>query len=101
MRPKQITISEEKVLQVTEDIEQEYENLFGINVNKEKLVNISSGVALDADIAESIFNMVNVGRNRMEDFRQKQMISKEISFHTPIKKNNYKSFRCHAKNSNN
>ena len=28
------------------------------DVNKEKLVNIGSGVALDADIPESIFNML-------------------------------------------
>ena len=93
MRPKQINISEEKVLQVTEAIEQEYESPFGIHVNKEKFVNISSGVALDVDIAESILNMVDVGKSRMEDFRQKRLISKEISFHAPIKKSNYKSFR--------
>ena len=52
MWPKQINISKEKVLQVTEVIEQE--NPFRIHVNKEKLVNISSGVTLDDDIAESI-----------------------------------------------
>ena len=29
----------------------------------------------------------------MEEFRQKRLISKKISFHALIKKNNYKSFR--------
>ena len=38
--------SEEKVSQVTDVIEQEYEIPFGIHVNKEKLVNISFGVTL-------------------------------------------------------
>ena len=38
-------------------------------MNKEQLVNVSSGVILDPDILESIFDMVNVGQNRMEDFR--------------------------------
>ena len=57
MRPKQINI-----------FEQEYENPFGIHVDKEKLVNISSGAPLDDDIAESILNMVDVGKSRMEDF---------------------------------
>ena len=76
-----------------EVIEQEYKNSFGKDVDKEKLVNISSGVALDDHIVESIPNMVDVGKRRMGDLRQKRLISKEISFHAPIKKNNYKSFR--------
>ena len=71
MRPKQINILEEKVLQVTEVIEQEFENPFGILDDKEKLVNMSSGLALDDDIAESILNMANGEKSRMEDFRQK------------------------------
>ena len=101
MRPKQITISEEKVSQVTEVIEQEYENPFGIYVNKEKLESISSGVALGADIPESVVHMVNVAKNIMEDFRQRQLISKKKYSHAPIKKNDNKSFRCHVKNLNN
>ena len=80
-------------MQVTEVIEQEYENSFGIHVNKDKLVNISFGVTLDDDIAENILNVVDVGKSRMKVFRQKQLISKEISFHVPIKKSNYESFR--------
>ena len=52
MRPKQVNISKENVLQVIEIIEQEYKNPPGIRVNKDKLVNISSGVALDDDNAE-------------------------------------------------
>ena len=87
-----------KVLQVTEVIEQEYENSFGIHVNKEKLVNISYCITLDDDITENILNVVDVGKSRMKVFRQKQLISKEISFHVPIKKSNYESFRCRAKN---
>ena len=51
MVPKQINISEERVSQVTEVIEQEHENPFGIHVYKEKLVNTSSGVALDDNTA--------------------------------------------------
>ena len=34
MELKQINISEEKVSQVTEILEQEYKNLFGIHINK-------------------------------------------------------------------
>ena len=62
-------------------------------LKKEELTNISSGVTLDHDIAENILNVVDVGKSRMKVFRQKQLISKEISFHAPIEKTNYKSFR--------
>ena len=80
MRPKQINILAKKVSQVTKIFEQEYKNPFEIHINKEKLVNISSGAALDDDIAE-VYLIWLVGR----------LVSKEI-FHAPIKKNNYKSF---------
>ena len=67
MRPKQINKSEEKVSQVTKIFEQEYENQFKIHDNKEKLVNISSGRAVDDDVAENILNMVDVRKSRVED----------------------------------
>ena len=70
MEPKQINISEEKVSQVTEIIEQEYRNPFDMHIDKEILVNIISGRALDDDIAESILKMTEVGKSAMEDFRQ-------------------------------
>ena len=81
---------QEKLSEVTELTEQEYKNPFGIYVNKEKLVKISSGVVLDDDIGESIMN--NIGKSRIAEFTQKLLIPKEISFHAPIKKSNYKSF---------
>ena len=78
MRPKQINISEEKVSQVTKIFGQEYENPFGIHVDTEKLVNISSREALDDDITESILNMIDAGKSIMEDFGQNRLVSKEI-----------------------
>ena len=64
MRPKKINISEENVSLVTEVIEQEYGNPFGMHFNKEKLANISSGAALNDDIAESILNMGEGGNSK-------------------------------------
>ena len=78
MRPKQINISEEKVSQVTKIFGQEYENPFGIHVDTEKLINISSREALDDDITESILNMIDAGKSIMEDFGQNRLVSKEI-----------------------
>ena len=70
MRPKQINIWEEKVSQIIEIIKKEYENLFGIHGDKEKLIDIISGVGLDDDIAENIPNMIDEVKIRMEHFRQ-------------------------------
>ena len=36
--------------------------------------------------------MVDVGKSRMEDFGQNRLVSNDISFYAPMKKNNYKSF---------
>ena len=36
--------------------------------------------------------MNNIGKSRIAEFTQKLLIPKEISFHAPIKKSNYKSF---------
>ena len=56
----------------------------GIHVSKEKLANIGSGVTLDDDITENTLNVVDVGKSRRKGFTQKELISKEISFHAPI-----------------
>ena len=90
MSPKQINRLEEKLSQVTKIFEQEYENSFWVHVYKEKLVNISSGAAMVNDIAENILNMVDVGKSKGKNVGQNQLVSKDISFHALIKKNNYK-----------
>ena len=42
------------------------------------------------DVVENILNMVDFGKSRGENVGQNQLVSKDISFHAPIKKNNYK-----------
>ena len=42
------------------------------------------------DIAENILNMVDVGKSKGKNVGQNQLVSKDISFHALIKKNNYK-----------
>ena len=69
MEPKQINISGEKVLQVTEIFEQEYKNQFVIHDFEEELVSIISEGALDDDIPESILNMAHIRKSRKENFR--------------------------------
>ena len=57
---------EKKVSQITEIIEQGYENLFAIQVYKEKLLDIICGVALNDDTAKSILNMGDVRKTIMK-----------------------------------
>ena len=71
---------ETKTDQLAEVIEQEYKNPFGKDVDKEKLVNISSGVALDDDIGESILNMVNVGKEEWKILDRNDSFPKKYHF---------------------
>ena len=52
-------------MQVREVIEQEHEYPFVIHSIKEKLVNISSGVTLNNDIAGNILNVADAGKSRI------------------------------------
>ena len=87
MRQKQINMWEEKGSQVIEIIEQEYKNVFRIHGSKEKLTNVISGAGLSDDIAENMLNMLDVKKIKMEDFRQNRLVSKDIAFRAPLKKN--------------
>ena len=86
-------MSEEAVSKVVDVIEEEYENPFGVLINKDKLVNISSGLPLDDDSADTLLSMVKTGEAKAEEFRKKRLILKEVPFHDAIKKNGYKTFR--------
>ena len=80
MKPKQTNTWEEKVSQITEIIEQEDENLFGILGDEEKLTNILSGVGLDDDIAENILNMVDIGKFERDIFDRIDWLPKKYHF---------------------
>ena len=67
MRRKQINTSEEKYRKEEKSLKKYTKALLGFMSIKKKV--IISGVALHDDIAESISNMVDAGKSRMEDFR--------------------------------
>ena len=91
MRSKRINISEEKVSQLTEVLNKNTKIHLGY-ISIKKISKYQFWCSSACDIAESKINMVDVAKSRMEDLRQKRLISIEISFHALIKKNNDKSF---------
>ena len=60
LRPAQITKSGEKVCKVMDVLENEYVNTFGINIDKTKLVNLSSGVPLKEEVADEILKAFQI-----------------------------------------
>ena len=61
LRPRQILNSEVKVQNVTNVIENDYINPFGLDIDPDSLVNISSDVSLPNEIAEEVLNQEKKG----------------------------------------
>ena len=52
-----------------------------------KLFNLSSGVAVEDDVADKIINIIDVSKFLAETFRNKCLIQHSISFLEPINRN--------------
>ena len=57
MRPSQITLSEKKVQKESELLIDDYINPFGMDLDKAKLVNLSSGATVDKIVAEILLHV--------------------------------------------
>jgi hypothetical protein len=97
LRPTQILNSEKMISKVIDVIENEYINPFGSNIEKGKLINISSGTSLEESIAIEIVTQMQKGGNLAETFNQERLKDKTTLFHQSIAKNNYKNFRNSSK----
>ena len=61
LRPSQISSSEKKVQKVMEVLLDEYINPFRMDLDKEKLLNLSSGTPVDDAVAEILLHVYNNG----------------------------------------
>ena len=93
LRPRQILNSELKVRRVTNIIENDYINPFGLDVDKDSLLNIGSAVSLKNDITNNILNQVEKGKKLAEEFTENTLLSTNVKFHKAITKNDCKSFK--------
>ena len=66
LRPSQIIASEEKVQSVMSVLQNDYIDPFSIGLDNCKLLNISSGLAVLDDKAESILNIFSIGKNHLQ-----------------------------------
>jgi len=94
LRPIQILKSEKNVQSIENVIQNEYINPFGLmdDRDKEKLVNLSSGVPINGNNADEILQMFSSGNKLYDCFRNERLNSTEIPFHCAIKQNKYASF---------
>ena len=74
-------------------MENDYVNLFTVTLEATKLFNLSSGVAVEDDLADQILNIIDIGKSLTETFRNERLIQHNISFHEPIKKNLIATFK--------
>ena len=93
LHPGQIISSETKVSKVTEIIENQFSNLFGLDIDVNSLVNISSGTSLPQHLTNAILNHMNVGSKLADKFFANRLTSSNEKFHDAIKTNDTKSFR--------
>ena len=93
LRPRQIINSEERVTTVMDVIENQYINPFGLDVDKDDLVNISSGTSLPHNIADEVVNQLEKGKELADHFTENRLFDSKVKFHNAITKNDCKSFK--------
>ena len=89
LRPREIISSETKVSKVIEMIENQFSNSFGLDIDTNSLVNISSGASLSQHLTNAILNHMNVGSKLADNFFANRLTSFNEKFHDAIKKNDY------------
>ena len=96
LRPSQILQSERFVSRIIEVLKEKYVNPFDVNIPREKLVNLSSSVALLDQIAAEILSTRSVGEDG-EKFCLERLESSEVKFHDPINRRKLQLFSNSSK----
>ena len=73
LRPSQIIKSEDKVSRLVQILESDYINPFSVTLEAIKLFNLSSGVAVEDDLADKILNIIDIGKSLAETFRNEHL----------------------------
>ena len=73
-------------------LEAEYLNPFDVELDKNELYNLSSGVLLRKDV-EDLLNIWDNGKVQADEFSEKRIFSKDTPFHRPIKRKKVPSFK--------
>ena len=70
----------------------EYINPFSPNIEKSKLIHLSSGVQVEDKVADDILNAFKTGQMLYGTFRNTRLLTQEINFHAIIKRNSIATF---------
>ena len=90
LRPSKILQSDKAVCEIMRVLMEEYTNPFDVLLDKDKLLNLSSGVALHSD---DILNCRDIGEGKYKTFTRECIEGNLKSFHDPIKKNKFEMFK--------
>ena len=86
LRNSEIIKSEENVANVIHVLNNEYLNPLDVTLDKDKLFNLSSGVAKEDDL-EKLLNIWQTSKDQSDQFSTKRILSTEIPFHDVIRRN--------------
>ena len=94
LRPSQLLQSNERVVSAMKVFNEDFINPFRLEVNRDELVNISSGVPLSINLANDLLSIPNKGIKQYEQFTKERLVDSPVTkFHQPIPRNNIKGFK--------
>ena len=82
LRKMEISRSEQCVQKVIDVLESEYLNPFSVNLDNDKLYNLSSGIP-KVDRVEELLQIWQNGKSRAEEFLQQRIMTTEKPLHNP------------------
>ena len=85
-RPSQVLKSEKYVTDLVEVLRNDFVNPFDSNIDKNKLLNLSSGIPVNDDLAKDILKIKDRGIDSYNEFVEKRIKSQAIKVHDPIKR---------------
>ena len=71
----------------------EYINPFGMDLDKAKLVNLSSGAPVDDAVAEILLHVYDNGNIQAELFQKEHLVNKTSLLHDPVKRCRFVNFK--------
>ena len=92
-RPSQILKSEKHVKNLIKVLTNDFVNPFDTDIDKDKLFNLSSGVQVEASIAEDILNVKDLGTKLYTNFVESRIKSTVAKIHDPIKRQKCSLFK--------
>ena len=90
--------SENFVEKITKVMTMEYLNPFDVKLDPETLYNLSSGVPVEASLAEEILSVKQLGEECYKDFVDNRIRKTTLKIHDPINRNKTKLFKNAGKN---